>query len=137
MNMPFMLGLDIMPCYHRYIRNVSSHLVCVNEAVSVHLVRKRDQIYLDWVSEILYTLLEIQRIHKQLHHAKSERLYALMCRSKEKEATSGPLRQLEKIAEACDVLQRVAKEPSRFRVSMPKEDLCFNGRVMIDCMTLE
>jgi len=60
-----------------------------------------------------------------------------MRHSKDQEATPGTLRQLEKVAEACDVCQRLYKEPSRFRVSMPEEDLCFNRRVMMDWMTLE
>jgi len=105
--------------------------------VAVPVVRKYGHIYLEWGSDILYTFSELQRIHKHFYHAKPERLYALMRQSKDKEATSGTLRQLEKVAEACDVCQRLAKEPSRFRVAMPNKDLCFNRRVMIALMTLD
>ena len=137
LNVPFLLGLDIMDRYCMYVNNVTNHLVCVNEGVAVPAARQYGHIYLDWGSDTLYTFSELQRIHKHFYHAKPERLYALMRRSKDKEATPGTLRQLEKIAHACDVCQRLAKDPSRFRVAMPEEDLCFNRRVMIDLMTLE
>ena len=136
-NVPFLLGLDIMDRYRMYVNKVTNHLVCVNEGVAVPVVRKYGRIYLDRGSDVLYTLSELQRIHKHFYHAKPVRLYALMRRYKVKEATPGTLRQLEKVAEARDVCQRLAEEPSRFRVSMPKEVLCFNRRVMIDLMMLE
>ncbi len=36
----------------------------------------------------------------------------------------------------CDTCQRLAKEPTRFRVSLP-EDIVFNRTVLVDLMWLE
>jgi len=137
LNLPFLMGLDILDVYRMYFNNMTNHLVCINEVVSVPLVRNFGHVYLDWGSSILYTFPELQRIHKNFYHAKAERLYALMRRAKDEHATPKTLRQLENVTEACDLCQRLAQEPSRFRVAMPDEDICFNKRVMIDIMTLE
>jgi len=137
LNVPLLLGLVIMDRYRMFFNDVSNHLVCINEGVAVPVARKYGHIYLNWGSDILYTFSELQRIHKHFYHAKSERLYARMRLSKDAKATPGTLRQLEEVAEACVVCQCFAKEPSRFRVAMPKEDLCFNRRVMIDLITFQ
>ena len=136
LNVPFLLGLDTLDLHRMYVNNVTNRLVCVDEGVAVPLVRKFGHIYLDWGAEILYTFPELQRIHKHFYHAKPERLYALMRRAKDQQATPETLRQLEDVTEACDVCQRLSKEPSRFRVAMPEEDIRFNRRVMADVMTL-
>ena len=70
LNVPFLLGLDIMDRYRMYVNNVTNHLVCVNEGVAVPVVRKYGHIYLDWGSDILYTFSELQRIHKHFYHAR-------------------------------------------------------------------
>jgi len=137
LNLPFLMGLDILDVYRMYFNNMTNHLVCINEVVSVPLVRNFGHVYLDWGSSILYTFPELQRNLKNFYHAKPERLYALMRRAKDEHATPKTLRQLENVTEACDLCQRLAQEPSRFRVAMPDEDICFNKRVMIDIMTLE
>jgi len=136
LNVPFLLGLYTLDLHRMYVNNVTNRLVCVSEGVAVPLVRKFGHIYLDWGSEILYTFPELQRIHKHFYHAKPERLYSLMRRAKDKQATPETLRQLEDVTVACDVCQRFSKEPSRFRVAMPAEDIRFNRRVMADVMTL-
>lgn len=41
------------------------------------------------------------------------------------------------MASGCDVSQRLVKMPSRFRVSLPEEDICFNRLVYIEVMFLE
>jgi len=73
-NVPFLLGLGIMDRYRMYVNSVTNHLICVNEDVSVPVVRKYGHIYLDWGSDILFTFSELQRIHEQFYHAKPERL---------------------------------------------------------------
>lgn len=47
------------------------------------------------------------------------------------------LKQLQDVASGCDVCQRLAQEPSQFRVALPEEDCCFNRLVYIDVMFLE
>lgn len=44
--------------------------------------------------------------------------------------------KLESIHKSCDVCQRVADAPWRFRVSIPNEDDAFNSRVFLDIMKL-
>jgi len=137
LNMPFPQGLDTLDFHRMYVNNVTNHLVCVNDGVAVPLVRKFCHIYLAWGFEVLYTFPKLQHIHKNFYHAKPERLFSLIRRAKDKQATPETLRQLEDVTEACDVCQRLSKEPSCFRIAIPEEDIRFDRRVMADVMTLE
>jgi len=137
LKVPLLMGLDILDLYHMWVNDVTNHLVCINEGVSLPLVRKLGRISLDWGSIFLYTFPELQRIHKHFYHAKPERLYALMSRAEDEHAAPKTLRQLENVTEACDLFQRLEQELSRFRVAIPDEDICFNRRVMIDILTLK
>lgn len=136
-NVPLLLGLDFLDRHNMYVNNTTNRLVCVNEGIQVPLVRKMGHIFFEWEAEILYTFPELQRIHKHFFHANSERLYALMRRAKIDDAVPLTLKQLQDVADACDVCQRLGKEPNRFRVALPHEDVCFNRLVLLDLMFLE
>ena len=43
----------------------------------------------------------------------------------------------ERIAETCDICQRDAKKPHRFRLSLPEGDIVFNRTICLDLMFLD
>eukprot|EP00170_Pyropia_yezoensis_P002017 contig_8609_g2021 len=136
-NVPLLLGLDFLDEHKMNVNNTTKMLICVNKGIQVPLVRKMGHIFFEWGTDILYTFPELQRIHKHFFHASPERLYALMRRAKVDDAVPLTLKQLLDVVDACIVCQRLSKEPSRFRVALPQDDVCFNRLVLLDLMFLE
>ena len=137
LSVPLLLGLEKMDQHRLYFYNTTNKLVCVNEGVILPVVRKLGHAYYQWGPEVLYTYPELQKIHKHFFHAKPERLYNVMKRAEVANVVPETLKQLQDVASACDVCQRLAREPSRFRVALPEEDTCFNRLVYVDLMFVE
>jgi len=137
LNVPFLLGLDVMDKYRLYVNTVSNHLVCVKEGVDLPVVRKYGHVYYDWDMATFYSFSELQRIHKHFFHVLPEHLYALMRRAKDKDAVPATLKKLQDLTDACDVCQRHAVAPRRFRVGMPNEDTRLSQLVYVDLMWIE
>jgi len=106
LNLPFLLGIDVMDKYRLHVNTVSNHLVCVNEGVDLPVVRKYGNVYYDWDMATFYSFSELQRIHKNYLHVRPDRLYALMRRAKDKDAVPASLKKLKDLTDACDVCQR-------------------------------
>lgn len=137
LNVPLLLGLDVLDAYKIYVNNTINRLVFVNKGVSVPVVRKMGHIYYEWGAEAYCTFPELQRIHRHFFYARSERLYAMMQRATDEHAVPQTLQKLQDVGAAYDVCQSLAKEPSRFRVALPQEDVCFNRMLYLDLMFLE
>jgi len=76
------------------------------------------------------------RIRRHFFHASPEQLYAVMRRAKNEDAVPETQR-LQDVAAACDVCQRLAKEPGRFRAALLERDVIFNRVVLIYLMFLK
>ena len=145
LNVPFLLGLDTLDRYKMYLNNVTDELVFVNEGVSLPTTHSDGHVYYswEWNPDILYTFPEFVRIHRHFFHASPERLYAVIItarlmlrRAKNGDAVPETLQRLQDVAAACDVCQRLAKDPGRFRAALPEGDVIFNRVVLIDLMFL-
>ena len=79
----------------------------------------------------------LTRIHRHFFHPHSERLFSLMKRAQDPDATPETQKQLEEITNSCDICQRLAKEPGRFRVALPSEDIVFNHTVYMDLTKID
>jgi len=136
LNVPFLLGLDTIDRYKMYVKKVTDELVRVNEGIRLPTIRSDGHVYYrwEWSPDILYTFPELVRIHRHLFHASPERLYAVMRRTKNEDAVPETLQRLQHVAAVCDVCQRLAKEPGRFRAALPEGDVMFNRVVLIDLM---
>eukprot|EP00170_Pyropia_yezoensis_P002908 contig_12183_g2914 len=64
LSVPLLLGLEKMDQHRLYFINTTNELVCVNEGVSLPVVRKLGDAYYQWGPEVLYTYPELQKIHK-------------------------------------------------------------------------
>jgi len=137
LNVTFLLGLDVLDKYRLYVHTVSNRLVCVNEGVDIPVVGNYGHVYYIWDMATFYSFSELQRIHKHFFHVLPDRLYALMRRAKDKDAVSATLKKLQDLTDACDVCQRHAVAPRRFRVGMPNEDILLNQLVHVDLIWIE
>jgi len=138
LNVPFLLGLDTLDRYKIYVNNVTDELVCVNEGVNLPTTCSDGHVFYswEWNSDILFTFPELVHIHRHFFNAKPERLNAVMRRAKNEDAVPETLQRLQDVAATCDVTQRLAKEPGRFRAALPEGDVIFNLVVLIDLMFL-
>jgi len=59
-----------------------------------------------------------------------------MRRAKNDDAVPETLQRLQDVAAACDVCQRLSKEPGRFHAALPEGDVIFKLVVLIDLMFL-
>ena len=136
-NVPLLLGLDVMSEYKLVVDIGDSILFSKLQGWMATLTQKLGHIYLTCDQNILYTPTELTRIHRHFFHPHSERLFSLMKRAQDPDATPETHKQLEEITNSCDICQRLAKEPGRFRVALPSEDIVFNRTVYMDLTKID
>eukprot|EP00171_Calliarthron_tuberculosum_P000524 IDg524t1 len=137
LNVPLLIGLDVLDKYKLFVDTVENKIVCKNPKWEAPLKRARGHVYYTWNIDIMYTEYQLRRIHRHFYHPQPERIFNIMKRADGSRATLETLSTLKKITRECDICQRVADQPGRFRVSLPEEDVVFNRTVMMDLMFLE
>jgi len=137
LNVPLLFGLDALDAYALYVNSVENTLKCDSRDIVTPLVRKDGHIYLEWGHAIHYTTAELERLHRHFNHPAAERLSALLARAGGPKATPNARAELDRVAAACQVCQRLAKAPSRYRVALPTEGVTFNRTVYLDLMYLD
>lgn len=137
LDIPFLLGLDVLDSLALYVNNVEDRLKCDKRMIATPLVRKDSHIYLEWGQAVHYTTVELGRLHKHFNHPQADRLSALLRRAGGGNVEAGTRAKLEELTAACDVCQRLAQAPGRFRVAMPNDDVVFNRMVLMDLMYLD
>ena len=83
-NIPLLLGLDSMG---EFKNNVLDLLICVQPPWGHPTTRKHGLLLYEWERSVLYTDTELRRIRRHFYHARPERIFNLMRRSKDAEAT--------------------------------------------------
>ena len=134
---PMLLGLDVLDKYAIFANTVTNELIFAREGWSIPLVRKLGHVYLEWQVDALYTSTELLKIHRHFYHPHPDRIYNLMKKAEDPDATPETRRELEKVTDSCEICQRLAKAPGRLRVSLPNETIIFNRIVLMDLMTIE
>lgn len=84
----------------------------------------------------MYTERDLCRIHRHSYRRKSERFIALMKSAELDENPRDNLGELMEIQALCDVCQREADEPLRFRVAVSNEDVLINRVVPLELLNL-
>lgn len=136
-DIPFLMGLDALDALALYVNTVENKLKCDRRGIATPLTRKYGHVYLEWSDGTHYSTGELERLHRHFNHPQPGRLSALLRRAADPKAVPGTHEQLERLTEACDVCQRLAKAPGRFRVALPPEDIVFNRTILIDLMYLD
>lgn len=137
LDIPFLLGLDVLDALGLYVNTVENKLKCDKRDIATGLVRKDNHVYLEWGHVTYYTTTELNRLHRHFNHPHPDRLSALLRRANDGKIEASTSAELERLTAACDVCQRLAKAPGRFRVAMPNEDVVFNRVVLMDLMYLD
>jgi len=137
LNVPLLIGLDVLDRYGLYVNNVEDRLRSDGRDVDVPLVRKDGHIYLAWGAADHYTTTELTRVHRHFAHPHPDRLFAVLRQAKDPHATAETRAQLAEVTAECQVCQRLARAPSRFRVALPTQDIVFNHTVLLDLMYLD
>ena len=133
-DVPLLLGLDILESYKLVIDVAGRLLISNDHGWELDLIRKLGHLYCVWTTDVLYTTNELRRIHRHFFHAHSERIFSLMKRAEDFDATAETTKELKELTSSCDIFQKLAREPGRFRVSLPSEDIVFNRTVYMDIM---
>lgn len=135
-NIPFLLGLDIMTRYGMILDAEHLTLSSGPDGWTLPLRRKHGHLYLEWEARILFTESELRRVHRHFYHPKPERLYAVIKRSDPSKASASLMEDLKKIESTCDTCQRESAPPHRFRVSLPSGEIIFNRELCLDVMSI-
>ena len=150
-DVPALLGLDVLDSEQLYACNVTNRLV--HRAVlsrpgeplqyedrwSVPLTRQNGHLYarMRFMNYTFYTTAQLQKLHRQFAHPSAGKLYNLLKRAGLEAVDSKTLEQLEEIVSRCEPCQRIRNAPLRFRVSAGHENVRFNAFAYIDIMYLD
>lgn len=129
-NTPLLFGLDTLDEYKMYVNNVDDVLVCTVPSYKHLIVRKFRLLFYEWQENIFYTDNELRSIHRHFYHAHPDKVFNLMKRAEDLDATQETLDQLQFIFANCDICQRLADQPGRFKVSLPSENIVFSRTVL-------
>lgn len=136
-DIPLLMGLDALDALALYVNTVENKLKCDRRGIATPLLRKHGHVWLEWADGVHYSTGELERLHRHFNHPQPGRLSALLRQAADPKAVPGTHEQLERLTESCDVCQRLAKAPGRFRVALPPGDVVFNRTILIDLMYLD
>ena len=85
----------------------------------------------------LYTVAELQKLHKQFGHPSVHALHNLLSTANKKDCNSKVRRALERITKECSTCQAHAPRTRRFKLSIGTGPLRFNHTLAVDVMYLD
>lgn len=146
-DVPFLLGLDALDAHRLQALSVTSQLEHVPipsdnsiQSLGWRVPLKRRQGHLLWefypirdAHEILYTRVQLEKLHRQLYHPSTEKLLNLLKRADPDRLDKDTRSLLEDIAKRCHACQTLAPAPLTFRIALPGTAQ-FNRRILLDLM---
>lgn len=136
-DIPLLLGLEVLRELNLFINFGDGVMMSSLDDWRMNLTFKMGHLYAEWPPSVYYTETELRRIHHYFYHPSTEELLGIIQHGAKEHAIPDLRSQLEHILEICDTCQRLAKETSRFRVTMPNTDCVFNRTVGMGIMKLE
>lgn len=136
-DVPFLFGLQQLDDLGLYVNNVETRLKCDKRGIATPLVPKDIHIYLEWGDVVHYTTTDLGRLHQHFAHPPAERLAAILKRAGDPSLAPKTRAQLIEVTRRCDICQRLACQPGRFRVTMPPDEIMFNRTLLMDGMLLD
>lgn len=125
-DVPLLLGLDLFEKLRIVLDFGKFTMSSTSANWSVPLTMKIGHADLVWQDSIFYTETELRKIHCHLHHPSTDKMFAVIRKEEPTKKGSGTYKVLDKVRSTCDVCQRNADEPHRFRVSLPANSYVFN-----------
>lgn len=135
-DVPLLLGLDVLKRLDIIIKFSNGTLQSENDDWVLNLKHKMGHLYVEWPPTVFYTEQELRRIHRHFYHPSTDKLANLIRRGAKDHDKPGLRRDLDHIRETCEICQRLAKAPGRFRVAIPNEECTFNRSVGMDLMKI-
>ena len=150
-NVPALLGLDVLDSEELYADNVTNRLVhrhVVSRANnilrykdrwSMPLARHDSHLYaaMSFPHYLFYTTGQLEKMHRQFAHPSANKLFNLLKRAGTQAVDAKTFKQISEIVSRCEPCQRIHNAPVRFRVTIGHEHVRFNARAYIDIMYLD
>ena len=150
-NVPALLGLDILDSEELYADNVTNrlvhrHVVSNNNGIlqyldkwHVPLSRHDNHLYaaMSFPHFLFYTTTQLEKMHRQFAHPSASKLFNLLKRAGTEAVDAKTFKRIRDIVARCEPCQRIHNAPVRFRVSIGHEHVRFNARAYIDIMYLD
>lgn len=136
-DVPLLLGLDVLTASQLILDFAEDEVCSKADGWKFPLTRKNGHVYLEWTVGVFYTSTELRKIHRHFYHPHPGKLYSVMKRADRGKVSPDLMSDLERISATCDVCQREADAPHRFRVALPDADCVFNRTVCLDLMSLQ
>lgn len=150
-DVPVLLGMDAMdkksrtPCTLAY--RLAKRINCTthgsteifNDEWYIPLTRfENNQLYaeLSFPPKVLCTRTPLYELYLHFFHRSAQKLFNLFQRARPEQATPATLQIRRDISKRCDPCQRIQFGPSRFRVTLGPENVCFNERIIFDITSL-
>lgn len=134
---PLLLGLYMLRQLKLIVDFEDRSLISLKDDWSVQLVHKLGHLYVEWPPSLYYREAELRRIHRHFYQPSTNKLLGLIPHGASDHITPELHGQLGHIRDTCDTCQKLASNPNRFRVSMPKTDCFFNRTVGMDIMQID
>lgn len=133
----FLPGLDALTKL-KLVLDMGNDVIMQPKASSeVSLVRKYDQLYIKWPKTLIFTTVELKRVHRHFVHTRSEKILKLLRKANPHKTAAIHLEKLEMVTIKCDVCQRLAVAPTRFRVTFPNSNCTFNRCACLELMKID
>lgn len=136
-NILFLLGLDLLTKFKIIIDFDGNIIRSKLDCWVLPIVRKLGHAYVEWEISAFYTETELRRLQRHFYHPQTERLFALIKGADPTREVSEIHVDLERIKATCDVCQREADMPHRFRVALPIGECTFNKTISLNKMKLD
>lgn len=137
-DVPLLIGIDVLDREQLVADNVVNLLKSRLYGWEIPITRKNGHMYEEWdYKTVLFSRIELRKLHRHFHHPSSSKLLALIKRSKLKHVDNKTKQMLDEISKSCSVCQTYSTNPQRFKVSLPNDEVTFNREVALDLMWVE
>jgi hypothetical protein len=138
LEVPHLLGLDVLDTYSLNALSVQNHLCSVKDQWDLPITRKHGHLYLCWAPKVLdyYSCAKLDRLHKHFFHLSAGKLLNLLIKAGPETLTPETRHILQEISSSCEKCVRYSSAPISFQVRMPDE-IVFNKEIRMDFMYFE
>lgn len=136
-DIPLLIGLDFLDREQLLADNISNKLISRHDNWEIPIIRRNGHLFVTWnLKTILFTKSELFKLHRNFFHPSSKKLFNVLKRAFPDKCPPEVQRKLEIISQDCLQCQQKLN-PYRFKVSLPKDEIIFNGVVLVDLMWLD
>lgn len=91
---------------------------------------------MDFQTLVVFTRSQLTALHNQLVHPSSEKLFNFLKWTGPEQSTGETFKTLQDISNHYDACQKIKVAPTWFRIPFGAENVLFNGRIILDILTI-